>query len=78
MIGSTYLSKEEELLTTIATISSRENAIEYKNRFCSANNVYSIEAYLEILDRIINLLSKGIKDIKQVIYIIENNGDNLI
>lgn len=78
MIYSAYLSKEEDLLTTIATISSRENAIEYKNKFRSANNVYSSEAYLEILERIINLLSKGIKDIKQVIYIIENNGDDLI
>lgn len=78
MIDSAYLSKEEDLLTTIVTISSSKDAIEYKNKFRSANNVYSSEAYLEILERIINLLSKGIKDIKQVIYIIENNGDDLI
>ena len=69
------LIQEEQLLTEIETITSKELASKIKYEFKSTHHDYDFMNYLEILERCKRLLLKGIDNFDTIRKIIYKNLD---
>jgi len=72
------LIQEEQLLTEIETITSKELASKIKDEFKSTYHDYDFMHYLGILERCKRLLSKGIDDFDSIRKIIYKNLDYVL
>jgi len=72
------LMQEEQLLTEIETITSKDLASKLKDEFKSMYHDYDFINYLGILERCKRLLLKGINDFDSIRKIIYKNLDSVL
>jgi hypothetical protein len=75
---NSYITKEDELLTEIANISSIELKDAVRFEFHSVRNGYGVQKYLDYPERVKILCLKGYRNDKDIIRFIKAEVDHLI